>query len=128
MSKKKNKNLTQVTGNLPAENKKEFAEIVGGVINQWSLEEPVDIMMANRMVSCWMRMRYIEGRIQYYGLFFEDADESGKIVRIRVNELVYLNKQLESEFRSYYRLLNNNKNPEQNQKQDFESWINAPKK
>jgi len=105
--RKKLKNeLMKGTGDLPAENEKEFARIVEAVIDHWKLSKPVDIMMANRMVSSWMKMRYAEQCLKKFGLHFEDYGDDGKIKRIRVNEFAYYLKQLESEFRSYYRLLN----------------------
>mgnify|MGYP003147658167 CR=1 FL=1 len=103
MSKKA---LTNPLGKIPAENEKEFKNIVNAVIKQWGLTRPVDVMTANRMVSTWMKMRYVESCLKKYGLFFEDYDKEGKVNRLRVNELAYYLKQLENDFRSYYRLLN----------------------
>jgi len=100
------KNLLKPLGKIPAENTKEFKKIINAVIKQWGLSQPVEIMSANRLVSTWMKMRYVESCIKKYGLFFEDTDDCGKINRIRMNELAYYLKQLEADFRSYCRLLN----------------------
>ncbi len=98
----------QPLGKIPAKDKKTFSEVMNAVINQWGITTPSDIMVANRMVSTWMKMRYVESCIEKYGLFFEDAKE-GKVNRIRVNELAYYLKQLEADFRSYCRMLGNKK-------------------
>ena len=100
------KGLTNPLGKIPAENEKEFKKIVNAMIKQWNLTRPVDIMTANRMVSTWMKMRYVESCLKKYGVFFEDYDTEGKLNRLRVNELAYYLKQLDADFRSYYRLLN----------------------
>jgi hypothetical protein len=104
MSKIKN-SLKEAEGKIPAEDSKKHLEIVNAVIKQWNLTRPVDVMSANRMVSTWMKMRYVESSLKKYGLFFEDVRD-GAVTRIRVNELAYYLKQLEADFRSYYRLLN----------------------
>ena len=104
--KKIDQSLVQGKGLLPAENQEELGRIVEAVINQWGLEKPVDIMIANRMVSTWMKLRVAEGCLEKFGMHFEDYDDNGKITRIRINEFAYYLKQLEADFRSYYRLLN----------------------
>jgi len=104
--KKLKSELVQGKGKLPAENQKEFGRIVEAIIAQWGLERPVDIMIANRMVSTWMKLRVAEGALEKYGLHFEDLDDEGKVTRVRINEFAYYLKQLEADFRSYYRLLN----------------------
>jgi len=98
--------LKKATGKVPARSKTEFSKILDLVIEQWDLNEPVDVMMANRMVSTWMKMRHVEDCIKNYGMFFEVKDKSGDLKGIKVNELAYLLKQMEADFRSYYRLLN----------------------
>jgi|TARA_Y100000310_G_scaffold140352_2_gene139798 hypothetical protein len=115
--------LKKAVGKIPADNKKEFLKIIEAVINQWGLTRPVDIMSANRMVSTWMKMRYIEECLLKYGMFFEENDQDGKLVRIKVNELSYYLKQLESDFRAYYRLLSQNNKTEGNEKESFLDWI-----
>lgn len=101
--------LKKATGKVPAKSKTEFSKILDMVIEQWELTEPVDIMMANRMVSTWMKMRHVEDCIKNYGVFFEIKDKAGDLKGIKVNELAYLLKQMEADFRSYYRLLNTKK-------------------
>lgn len=123
------KELEKAEGRIPADDPEKFSRIVGAVIQQWDLKKPVDIMTANRMVSSWMKMRYIETMIKKYGLFFERKDEMGRIHGLKVNELAYYLKQLEGDFRSYYRLLNTkNVNIDDGKPTDFMSWIDVSNK
>jgi len=130
---KKQRELEKADGGLPVADTETYNKCVSAVINHWSLSKPVDIMVANRMVSTWMKLRYIEGRLNHYGVVFERFDEDGKIVDVKVNEMAYYLKQLESEFRSYYRLLQGGKK-EDKPPQDFLSMLedaggkNRPKK
>jgi hypothetical protein len=121
----KKTDLKKAVGKIPAEDKKEFAKIIGAVIAQWGLTRPVDVMSANRMVSTWMKMRYIEECLLKYGMFFEQNDQDGKLVSIKVNELSYYLKQLEADFRSYYRLLAQNNKNEGNEKESFLEWLDV---
>ena len=123
-------NLTKVSGNVPSKSPELFKEIVEGIIEQWDIKAPVDIMSANRMVSAWMKMRYCEDCINKYGLFFEEKDSSGTINRIRMNELAYYLKQLDSEFRAYYRLLNSRYSLENKDDgpKDFFAYLDATAK
>jgi len=105
------KNLLLPDGQVPADNKKEFVKIVNAVINQWELEKPVDVMMANRMVASWMKLRYLERKLTELGLFFvdrTDKEDPAKITNVRMNQLAYFCKHLEADFRAYYRVLSTN--------------------
>lgn len=105
MAARKNKTLMKAGGKMAVDDPKEFGNIIQAVIEQWSLSEPVDIMIANRMVGTWMKMRFAETCLEKYGPFFEEYDDLGKVNRVKVNEIAYYLKQLESDFRAYYRLL-----------------------
>jgi len=123
------KRLSRATGKAPGENQKEFRTILNAVIKQWDLRSPVDLMIANRMVSTWMKMRNVEESIKKYGIFFEDQDDKGTTKRVRANELVYYLKQLEADFRAYYRLLANaNKNKGDEEPDDLLEWLGDGKK
>ena len=124
-----NQELRLASGKVPAEDPELFAKIVGAVIKQWDIREPVDVMAANRMVSCWMKMRYCEDVIKRYGMFFETEDQKGKLVGLKVNEMAYYLKQLEADFRSYYRLLNSTSPDEDKELPNFLDLISEkPKK
>jgi len=114
--------LLKAKGKLPAGDQKEFGKIIGAVIDQWNLTQPVDIMMANRMVSTWMKMRYAENSLNKHGIYFEEKDQTGEIKRIKVNEMAYYLKQLEADFRSYYRLLQS-KSPQGVETKSFLDFI-----
>ena len=98
------KEVEKAKGNLPAKDDDVFKEILDEVISQWNLDKPVDVMVANRMVARWMQVKYVQCKLNQYGLVFE-TKEGGKVIGLKVNELAYYLKQLESEFRSYYRML-----------------------
>jgi hypothetical protein len=103
--KRKDNSLKKVGGKMATDNPKQFNKIIEAVIHQWQLSEPVDIMIANRMVATWMKMRFAESCLEKFGPFFEERDEMGTLTRIKVNEIAYYLKQLEADFRAYYRLL-----------------------
>lgn len=115
--------LTEAEGKIPAENKKQFKEIVNALLEQWNISKPAEIMLANRLVSSWMRMRYIETCLKKYGLFFEDMGDDGKVNRIRMNDLANYLRCLESDVRSYYRLLNQGGQLEDTGPKDFMQWL-----
>ena len=120
----KDKSMLRAKGKLPAADEKAFSKYIGAVIDQWNITRPVDVMIANRMVSTWMKMRYTEDCIDKYGMFFEDRDESGLVNRVRMNELAYYLKQLEADFRSYYRVLQTScKMTEGGKAENFMDWL-----
>lgn len=117
------RNLLKSKGNIPSADEKLFKQYVEAVINQWDLHKPVDIMVAHRMVSTWMKMRFIESSMESTGMFFEDRDDAGKVTRVRMNELAYYLKQLEGDFRSYYRVLQGYGKKDVAVVQDFSTWL-----
>jgi hypothetical protein len=64
-----------------------------------------------------------ERLIASYGMSFEEKTDKGELIGVKVNELNYLLKQLDAEFRSFYRILNQKwaSNPEA--KDDFLSAL-----
>lgn len=119
------KDLTGVVGKIPADNTKQFSEIVGALVDQWELNKPADVMLANRLVSSWMKMKYMEGCLKKYGMFFEDVDLDGKTTRIRMNDMVNYLRNLEADVRSYYRLLNQKGALEDTGPKDFMEWLDV---
>jgi len=115
--------LTEAEGKIPAEDKKQFKEIINALLKQWSITNPAEVMLANRLVSSWMKMRYIETCLKKYGMFFEDFGDDGKVNRIRVNDLANYLRCLEADVRSYYRLLNQNGKLEDDGPKDFMQWL-----
>ena len=116
--------MLRAKGKLPAKDEKLFGRYVEAIITQWGITRPVDVMIANRMVSSWMKMRYAEDCIDKYGMFFEDKDDNGNVCRIRMNELAYYLKQLEADFRSYYRVLQASCKMKDNDKpESFLNWL-----
>lgn len=71
-----------------------------------SSDQPVKLMLAQRMTSVWFRMAEVEKQIASYGMSFEERTDKGELIGVKVNELNYLLKQLDAEFRSFYRILN----------------------
>jgi len=119
-----NEDLIAPAGEIPARDKKTFETCLQAIIDTWQLKRPVDIMVANRMVCAWMKLRYIEKKIDEYGLFFEDKNDQGKVNNIRMNQLAYFLKQVEGDFRSYYRILQGkNQVISEEQPKDISSWL-----
>ena len=61
--KRRRNNLKTVGGKMATDDPEQFKKIIEAVIHQWSLSEPVDIMIANRMVATWMKMKKNSGVI-----------------------------------------------------------------
>jgi len=122
----KRSSLTNVgSAGLPSEKPREFGKILNAVIDQFGVLDPVDIMTANRMVSTWMKMRYVEEQLKKYGLFFENVSASGKLNGIKMNEMVYYLKQLDADFRAYFRLLSAGKPKQDQNPKSFMEWIDV---
>jgi hypothetical protein len=117
--KRRRNNLKTVGGKMATDDPEQFKKIIEAVIHQWSLSEPVDIMIANRMVATWMKMRFAESCLEKFGPFFEERDELGTLTRIKVNEIAYYLKQLEADFRAYYRLLQTKAPKDKTEKMNF---------
>jgi len=114
--------LKKASGRLPSDDKKVYQSVVDAVVETFGIKKPIDIMNVNRLVATWMKMRYIEGRLEHYGLFFEQLDDKGLVKNVKINEMAYYLKQLEAEFRSYQRLLQQGQ-PKQDTPQDFSKWL-----
>ena len=114
---------------ISADDDKTFPIILAGVIEHFDIKKPCDIMTANRMVANWMKLKYVEGELVKGGLYFKEYDRDGGLKRIKVNELAYYLKQLDSEFRAFYRVLSTNSPMSEQKKEDFLTWLDStPKK
>jgi len=99
------KALAKAGGKLATQDEDTFQEIVKGLIDNWSISRPQEVMLVNRMVSTWMKMRRVEELMSTYDLFFEQRDDKGNLNGINMNQLVFYLSKLDSDFRGYYRLL-----------------------
>ena len=120
------KEILTAKGKLASEDVKTFSEIVSALVDSWNITKPPDLMIANRMVSTWMKMRRVEDLMSKYDLFFEQTDSHGNLVGININQLAYYLKSLESDFRSYYKVLQSNCGKATDDAvQDFHDFLNA---
>jgi len=92
-------------GGLPAKNAEVFKKVVGSLIEAWGIVRPQEVMMVNRMVSTWMKMKRVEELMGKYDLFFEQRDKGGALVGVKLNELANYLSRLDADFRGYYRAL-----------------------
>jgi hypothetical protein len=120
--------LSKAEGKLPSEDTDKFEEIMGLLIANWHIERPQEIMLVNRMVSTWMKMRKVESLIAKYDLYFEKTDKDGKVVGIDMNQLAYYLRVLESDFRNYYKVLQSRESGVPTKVQDFGSYLQDLKK
>jgi len=97
--------LKKATGKLPTKDTETHEMIVGALIESWAIKRPQEVMLVNRMVSTWMKLRSVEKMLATYDLFFEKKDEHGVVVGISMNQLAFYLKSLEQEFRQYYKTL-----------------------
>ena len=121
MAKKINP-LIKPTGKLPSKDEKTYTDIVGRLIDTWGITKAPEVMLVNRMVSTWMKMRRVEVLMGQYDLFFEQRDKSGVLTGVNMNQLAYYLKSLESDFRAYYRLLAQKKGGDV--PKDFHDFLN----
>lgn len=111
------KNILKVAGGkLPTEDTKNFEKMLKLVIDNWALDKPVDIMLANRLVVTFMKLKNIEEHIEKQGSFFEIKDG------VKVNPLVYYARDLQGDLMKFYRLFQG-KNKEESAPADFSSWL-----
>ena len=99
------KALTSAGGKLPADDEKTFTKIVGAIQKSWKIERPQDVMLLNRMVSTWMKMKRVESMLEGLDLYYEQYDGDGRVEGIKVNGLVSYLHTLEMDFRGYYNIL-----------------------
>lgn len=96
---------------------KEYKKAFEIVVQTMNITNPVKLIFVGRMIKIWQRLKYIEERINAQGLYFQKV-ENGAVTGITVNQLAFLQKQLEGELRNYYRLLNQKWNQEKEEKAD----------
>ena len=118
------KALEKAGGKLPSEDQKTYKEIVNALVADWKIKKTPELMMVNRMVSTWMKMKRVEELMKDYDLFFEKRDETGKLVGVNMNQLAFYLKSLESDFRNYYKALTAGKSVTTEEK-DFHDFINV---
>lgn len=116
--------LTVAGGKLATEDEETFAELVGILIDNWKIKRPQEIMLVNRMVSTWMRIRKVEETLSRHHLFFEQKDEHGGLKGCTMNQMAYYLQSLDKEFRGYYKTLQGRTLGVPDKVQDFGAWIN----
>ena len=111
--------LRKAGGKLPTKDTRTFNKILGLVIDNWELTKPVDIMLANRMVATFMKLKHIDTWLDQKGEFYED--EKGKII---LNPMTAYSRNLQNDLMRFYRLFQARvpKSAEEGPT-DFASWI-----
>jgi hypothetical protein len=122
--------LMACDGKLPSIDPKTHSTLVTALIDSWNISKAPDIMMVNRMVGTWMKMRRVEYLLGKYDLFFERRNDKGELIGIKMNEAAFYLKSLESDFRAYYKALDSRRGAGIQQKNtDFLEFIDVtPKK
>jgi len=107
----------------------EHRDVLNKILKEMAIKNPVKIAMAGRMVTVWQRINYIDECIKEQGLHFRKFNEDGELIGVNVNQLAFYQKQLEAEFRSYYRILNQKWNQKKEESADsFLSLLENAKK
>ena len=109
--------LMQTGGCLPSKDKRTFNRILKLIIKNWDLVKPADIMIANDMVSTWMRLKYAEEKIDELGVYFKD--EKG----LRMNPLTTYSRNLKNDLMRYYRLFQLKVVDSETGPKDFATWL-----
>jgi len=120
--------LMKANSKLPSEDKTTFTKISLALMDSWGLKRPQEIMLVNRMVATWMKMKKCEDLMAKYDLYFEKRDDKGNLIGITMNQLAFYLKSLEADFRNYYKTIQTNI-PSQSQQgiTDFKQFLDAKK-
>ena len=105
--------LMNVGGNLPSKDVKTFNEILSLVKENWDLTKPVDLMLANRMVATFMKLKYAE----------REAESSGLLLNDRLNPLLTYCRDLQCDLMKFYKLFQV-KVQDSPGPANFSDWIN----
>jgi len=81
---------------------KDVNKMADAIIKCFNLDNPVDFIAAQRLAQLTKNMQECDRIVKKYGLIFEIPTDKGTI--IKVNEVAYLAKQYEGEFRNYLRM------------------------
>lgn len=119
--------LKTAGGELPATDSDLFKEVVSSLILSWNIQRPQEIMLVNRMVATWMKMKKVEDMMTHYDLFFEKRNEKGDLIGVDINQMAYYLSKLESDFRAYYRTLQGKMPKVDNEVKDFHDLLKSAK-
>ena len=112
------KEIMKPGGKLPTQDIKTFNKVLRLVVKNWNLTKPVDIMLANRMVSTFMKLKYIEDCVEEQGSFSKGKDNN-----IRMNPMVYYARDLQNDLMRFYRLFQGKGTKTETGPTDFSSWL-----
>jgi len=110
--------------NYPRDDPKTFKAIFDGICQTYELNNPVDQMIANRAATQLMTLQFCQDKLKEYGIFFEVGGDEGKR-ELKMNQLAYYMKQVESEFRANIRMLRQKPGglPDTDSPKDFSQWL-----
>lgn len=111
----------------PAEDKETFDKIFTAICDTYQLDNPVDQMIANRAATHLMTLQFLQSKLRKYGLFYEIENLETGTVMVKMNEMSYYMKTVESEFRSCIRMLRQIAPIEDSKggPKDFSDWLNT---
>jgi len=118
MARKKKAISSTPTGQVPGNNPKEFKQIFEMICEDYEVNLNTDQIAVNRMASTIMHIRKCEEIIAQKGHALEDANGE-----IKVNPFSYYMNQLNSELRSYMRLLKPKKKEGNAEPQSFAALL-----
>ena len=120
--------LKKADGKLAVNDEKTYKEIVSVLLATWDITKAPEVMLVNRMVSTWMKLRRVETLLGGYDLFFEKKDHTGTLTDIKINQLAYYLKSLDQDFRNYYTKITANINQGDKSGPDLIDLMNEAKK
>jgi len=119
----KEKYMQPILNKITPTERKKFGTLVEGLMASLRVVEPADVMLVNRMATCWLRMKRVEDFLSKYPMFFEQRTSDGTLKGVKTNEGLILLRQYEKDFQSYYRILKQ-KYRDLPEDKNFEDYLN----
>ena len=112
-------------GKLASKDTKTFDKILDLIITNWDLNKPVDLMLANRMVTTFMKLQYVEKLLETKGLIVPIGDGDD----YKISPLAYYANTLETELMRFYRVFQGKKATNMTDKpKDICAWLSVENK
>jgi hypothetical protein len=95
-------------------------EVLSSVVKSWNLKEPIDILMAERVVSMWRHIKSMENKVAEQGYVV------GIFPNIQPHPLISKIKDENSALLAFYKTFQTK--PGTPSHEDFAEWINGAEK
>lgn len=101
--------ISSLRSNYPCSKQDEesFNALFKAIVEDYGLVTPVEQLIANRAATQFLNLQYCQEMLKKYGLFYVNNVDGKEM--LKVNELAYFIKQLESEFRANLRMIQKKK-------------------